>query len=347
MNCENCVILNCEFCGVSFKSQCAMNNHNQTKKHLDKVNNNIIDLNCGVCCVSFTSESALNIHNKTKKHLNKINDVKKEELECSLCKVNFLSNSAYEAHNKTKKHLDNVMKTDFDIDNNCCLMCDYKTNDKSNMKKHIKNIHPDIKIKTNKSTVSKDGIDENTLNLYCNLVIKYDFLKISIMGIKSRINRLVNRGEEYFKKDIEESKQNYNNKLIEFNKTGETIEKMKIKFNLDSDKNKNQIQTKINKIQKYDIDDDDEETDDDDESDEALLKILKKNDDKKKEELKIKELETEKNKLYDERGLKDSKIVFLVNKKMFSSENERILIDTEINTLLKEIENINDSICKL
>jgi hypothetical protein len=216
------------------------------------------------------------------------------------------------------------------------------------MKKHMKNVHPNMNIKTNKSTTSTDGIDDNTLNLYCNLVIKYDQLKIALAGIKSRIKRLTNRGEEYYKKDIEESKINYNTKLIDYQKTGETIEKMKIRFNFDNEKNKNQVQTKINKIQKYDVDEDDEDSEDeDDDSDEALLKMLKKIDDKKKDELKMKELETEKNKLYEERGIKDNKIMFLVNKKIFSSTDERMIIVSEINTILKEIENINNSICKL
>ena len=144
-----------------------------------------------------------------------------ENKKCLCCDMTFGLKTDLNRHIKTNKHINKCLKND----NSKCPYCEYSSDDKSNLLKHMKKKHEYIvKEKINKSRQNnkKNDDDESDLpsniyKIYSVLLAQENVLKFALFGIKSRYKRNINRNYKPTEDVMIEIKLNYNQKLEDYN----------------------------------------------------------------------------------------------------------------------------------
>jgi len=146
--------------------------------------------------------------------------MEKKEIKCDLCNVSFDVKRDLDRHLKTNKHI----KRSLEIDYSKCPYCDYYSDDKSNMNKHLTNVHEfeTEKVLKNIDKKAKDTqLPKLIIKQYYTLKEAEKTLRMVYIGKNSRLKMLKNRmykddEEEVIqtKKDIEKARLNYNDTLI-------------------------------------------------------------------------------------------------------------------------------------
>jgi len=121
---------------------------------------------------------------------NKIeNKVNKKICEC--CDLVFSKSRDYDNHIKTQKHLKAMLK----IDSHKCPYCDYQPVDKSNMSKHINNVHKiivkeaKVKLTAVKKVKPEVNVNDKVVKMYFGLREGRDKLYWQTLGMNSRYKR--------------------------------------------------------------------------------------------------------------------------------------------------------------
>lgn len=146
-----------------------------------------------------------------------------ENKKCLCCDMTFKLNSDLNRHIASNKHVKNL----FNIDKTSCPFCDYKSDDISNMNKHLKNQHSDKKLKVEekaeKEFKDKD-IPNKIVKLYITLKEKQSLQALKISGLKCRYNRL---RERFYKEDEQimiETKTQHKLAITEYKSNNEKLE---------------------------------------------------------------------------------------------------------------------------
>jgi uncharacterized C2H2 Zn-finger protein len=110
---------------------------------------------------------------------------------CECCNLVFRQARDYDNHIKTQKHLKAMLK----IDSHKCPYCDYQPVDKSNMSKHINNVHKiivkeaKVKIAAAKKAKPEVDINDKVVKMYFGLREARDKLYWQTLGMNSRYKR--------------------------------------------------------------------------------------------------------------------------------------------------------------
>ena len=114
-----------------------------------------------------------------------------DKSKCVCCNIEFRQSRDYDNHIKTQKHL----KAMLNIDSHKCPYCDYQPVDKSNMSKHIKNVHNIIvkEAKVKLARVKKEkpevNVNDKVIKMYFEFREARDKLYWQTLGLNSRYKR--------------------------------------------------------------------------------------------------------------------------------------------------------------
>jgi len=147
---------------------------------------------------------------------------------CDLCDINFKKQRDYNNHILTNKHI----KKNLGITNNKCPSCNYSSDNKSNLQRHIKTNHPEV---LEKIKIKLDKLDDPTIP---KLVMKeYVILKDNLgivysltLGIKFRINNLRTRLYAEHEQEVIDAKLNFKKKVSEYNECLKKIKDIESKY---------------------------------------------------------------------------------------------------------------------
>lgn len=168
---------------------------------------------------------------------------------CDSCNVSFKATRDYDKHIKTNKHLKKLMN----LNNIICPHCVYKSDDKSNMSKHLKKYHSNIK-----SITVDTEIPMIVIKAYIENMEMKNKLFYVIRGLRSRYNRFMNNNYEKDDFEVVETKVKYTIAVSDYTNCLNTLEKMVEQYP--------NIEEEIKKVPKKNIElKDDEESDSDDE----------------------------------------------------------------------------------
>lgn len=134
---NNKIVIKCNMCEYETYNPFLMEQHNQTQKHIDRMNGVEKETYCcELCNFKTLHKSRLEQHNKTQKHIDKVNGVEKQTVfRCELCDYETSFKHCLEQHNKTQKHQDKVNG----IEKPCCYHCEkcnYSTSIKGLFEQH-------------------------------------------------------------------------------------------------------------------------------------------------------------------------------------------------------------------
>jgi hypothetical protein len=223
--------IDCKICHLNFKCMSAYNIHIETKKHKELMNNNgvKIEYECKICGdLKFKCQKVYDNHINTQKHKELINNNGvKIEYECKICDLKFRCQTSYKIHIDTNKHKQNILFDDTGLNNSCCLYCDYKTDNHSNLKRHTDAHHP------NYPKLKGDKLNQNIMNEI------YSIIKKNYSRDCSALHSLKKRYDAHHSEKV---KTQYDKIYNEYLKNKEIIKKLENKYNLS---NKNIIQIEV------------------------------------------------------------------------------------------------------
>ena len=148
--------------------------------------------------------------------------------KCDCCNINFKRQRDFINHNKTAKHIKKSLGL-----NNCeCKHCGYKTDDKSNMKRHIKINHPDVldKAKTKVDCLKDDKIPKIIMKEYTIMKDGLNIAYASATGAKHRIKQLKNRMYKDDEVEVIEAKKIFKEKALYYNECLKKIKNIEEKY---------------------------------------------------------------------------------------------------------------------
>lgn len=142
---------------------------------------------------------------------------KEKERYCQCCDIQFGLKTDYQRHIKTNKHI----KKSLALDESTCPYCKYKTDDKSNMNKHLNNVHKYMvkEIKEKVKRVKSDKIPDKVLKLWFQLLTEEKTLLMVLGGTKTRYKHHLNRNYKPDEEVMIQIKLKYKQKLCDYNNT--------------------------------------------------------------------------------------------------------------------------------
>lgn len=185
-----------------------MKKHNEKKiKQIDNEIKEFIDKN------KFVDMDEEQFDEKMEEHFNN----KEKERYCQCCDIQFGLKTDYQRHIKTNKHI----KKSLSVNDTVCPYCEYKTDDKSNMNKHLNNVHKyEVKeIKEKVKRVKSDKIPDKVLKIWFQLLTEEKTLLMALSGTKTRYRHHLNRNYKPDEEVMIEIKTKYKQKLSDYNNT--------------------------------------------------------------------------------------------------------------------------------
>jgi len=145
---------------------------------------------------------------------------------CEFCGIGFKNSRDEENHNNTKKHINNVNG----IDKTKCEFCNYTTKINSDLKKHVKTVHKEIKVKKVEKSDICTTYPIYLLNTLINLKASEKVKCLKYSAKRSIVRRMINKNYKEDEPKMIEAKANEAIAKLEYESIVKRIESILVKY---------------------------------------------------------------------------------------------------------------------